>query len=500
MTAEYNVESRTLFIGNNLDVLRGINSDSFDLIYLDPPFTAEQSYEVHFGETVSVWEFDDFWALDQTELNWLDEIEHRVAPVYDIINGARASHSERLAIYLTFMSVRLLELERVLKPGGSIYLHCDPNSSHYLKTVMDAIFGANQFVNEIVWKRTSSHGGAGKWGPIHDVILLYSGKEGRKWNRLYQEYPSGYWEKYYRYEDERGRYQLVTLTSASVKSGPAGSEWRGINPSDVGRHWAVPLRLLQKEHPERTDLKRLSPQEKLELLDEAELIHWPADGNIPRYKLYTDAVRGIPVQDVIMDINPIAGRSRERTRWPTQKPVALLERIIGTSSDPGDMVLDPFCGAGTTCVAAEKLGRSWVGIELSPNAANILPARFKRELPEIWEGDDSLSEDWLRVMNDPPIRTDLSVMGSSERDRPDLDEVVRTKEALFESQNGRCNGCRHQMPLHVLRLDQSARRARSDRNPLGSQQLLCRTCIFIKGGRDMDYLELHLYKRGILRP
>ena len=551
MPTERNVSSRTLFIGNNIDFLRGINSDSIDLIYSDPPHTLKRAYEVLLGGELKIGDLGDFQALDQEEWILLDEIERRSASTYDIINAARLGHSQDMAAYLTFMGARLIEMERVLKRNGSVYLHCRPDASHYLKALMDSTFGADQFISEVIWKGRTVHGRATKWGLSHDVILFYSGREGHVWNRFYLQYPREYWEKYYRYKDSRGRFQLVTLTSPGVRSGLAGSEWRRVNPSDVGRHWAVPQRLLQDEYPGRTGLKRLSPQDKLELLDEAGLIHWPVDGNIPRYKLYSHAVRGIPLQDVITDIDSIPVRSRERTQWPTQKPLALLERIISASSDPGDLVLDPFCGAGTTCLAAEKLERDWIGVEVSPGAADVLSRRMQRELSAA-QRDRLVSGVGLRVISKPPVRTDLSSSGQSTERGTDTDGMNRLKNLLYDYQNRKCNGCGYEVPMHLLRLDQCGSDVRLDRNPIGSQQLLCHTCNrlknllydyqnrkcngcgyevpmhllrldqcgsdvrldrnpigsqqllchtcnSIKGRQDMNYLELQLYKRGILR-
>ena len=498
MPTKRNVSSRTLFIGNNIDFLQRINSDSIDLIYSDPPFTLKRVYEVLLGGGLRIGDLGNFLALDQEEWILLDEIERRSASTYDIINAARLGHSQDMAAYLTYMGARLIEMERILKPNGSIYLHCHPDYSHYLKAIMDSLFGADQFVSEVIWKRRTVHGRATKWGLSHDVILFYSGREGSVWNRLYLQYPREHWEKYYRYKDERGRFQLVTLTSPGLRSGLAGGEWRGVNPSDVGRHWAVPQRLLQDEYPGRTGLKRLSPQDKLELLDEAGLIHWPVDGNIPRYKLYSYAVRGIPLQDVITDIDPIPVRSRERTQWPTQKPLALLERIISVSSDPGDLVLDPFCGAGTTCLAAEKLERDWIGVEVSPGAADILSRRMQRELSAV-QRDRLVSGVGLRVISKPPIRTDLSSSEQFTELGSDRDEMNRIKNLLYDYQNKKCNGCGFEVPMHLLRLDKCGSDVELDRNPTGPQQLLCLTCNSIKGRQDMNYLELQLYKRGILR-
>ena len=286
--------------------------------------------------------------------------------------------------YLTMMAQRMVELHRVLKDTGSIYLHCDPTASHYLKLLMDSVFGAENFRNEIVWKRTGSHGGAKRWGPVHDLIMFYSSSEKYNWIRTFQDYSTEYLDNYYRYEDNRGKYRLVTLTGAGTREGDSGREWRGVDPTDSGRHWAVPLKALQLAYPDRVDLNHLSTQDKLDLLDEVGLIYWPPRGSVPQQKRYADEGEGVPIQDIITDIQPIGAQARERLGYPTQKPEALLERIVSASSNEGDVVLDPFCGCGTAIAAAERLNRRWIGIDITHIAITLIRHRlqntFKDEL------------------------------------------------------------------------------------------------------------------------
>ena len=278
--------------------------------------------------------------------------------------------------YLSMMAPRLVELHRVLKPTGSLYLHCDPTASHYLKMLLDAIFGPRNFRNEIIWRRTGSHGGAKRWGPIHDTILFCSKSERYQWQRTYQDYDAEYLDKYYRFTDERGRYRLVLLTGAGVRSGDSGKPWRGIDPTDSGRHWAVPRAALQKAYPSR-DLSDLSTQEKLDLLDQAGLVYWPERGTVPSQKRYTDENPGVPIQDIVYDINPLSAQAREYLSYRTQKPEALLERIVAASSNEGDVVLDPFCGCGTAIAVAQKLGRRWIGIDITHLAINLIRHRLQ---------------------------------------------------------------------------------------------------------------------------
>ncbi len=489
-----NVPNRTIFTGDNLDVLRGINSDSIDLIYLDPPFKSDQTYAAPLDSEARGAEFDDVWTLDDMKQEWVDEIEYRRPAIFHLISGAKLAHSESMAGYLTFMSVRLMEMHRVLKPSGSIYLHCDPTASHYLKTIMDTVFGSVNFRNEVIWKRTGSHGGAKKMGPIHDVILFYTLSVTYKWNRTYQKYPSEYLENYYRYKDERGRYQLVSLTGAGATLGSSGKEWRGIDPSKSGRHWAVPRRALRNAYPDRVDLDDLTTQQKLDLLDDAGLIYWPVKGQIPRQKRYEDEGQGIAIQDIITDIVPIGAHANERTGWKTQKPVALLERIINASSNPGDMVLDPFCGCATACIAAEKLGRRWIGIDKLPQTATVLTDRAKRELqiPMSENGDDPAWQNWTpNVMTTAPRRTDLALRGFTD---PRAD-----KELLYACQQQKCAGCEYDLPLHVLTIDHKTPRSKGGREELDNLQLLCHTCNAIKGNRSIEYLKQQLHVRGILK-
>jgi site-specific DNA-methyltransferase (adenine-specific) len=277
--------------------------------------------------------------------------------------------------YLVMMAVRLRELQNKLKQTGSLYLHCDPTASHHLKIILDGIFGADNFRNEIIWKRTGSHGGSKRWGPVHDTILFYTKSSSYTWNRTFQGYEQKYLDDYYRFNDERGRYRLVTLTGAGVRSGDSGKAWRGVDPTNSGRHWAVPMQALQRAYPKR-DLSGLTTQEKLDLLDQAGLVYWPTKGTVPQQKRYSDENPGVPIQDMITDIGPISSHAHERIGYPTQKPISLLKRIIEASSRPGDVVLDPFCGCGTTIEASQVSNRQWIGIDVAVHAIKVIEARL----------------------------------------------------------------------------------------------------------------------------
>ena len=380
--------ANALYYGDNLPVLREyVTDESVDLVYLDPPFNSNASYNVLFKERTGeespaqIKAFTDTWEWTQEAERTYEQdiIVNAAVPtaVKEMISAFRQFiGSNDMMAYLVMMAPRLVELHRVLKPTGSIYLHCDPTAGHYLKILMDTVFGKENFRNEIIWKRTSAHGGARRWGPIHDMIFFYTKPGAYVWNPVHQDYDASYADEYYRLEDDRGRYQLVSLTGAGTRVGESGSSWRGINPTDSGRHWAVPMGALRSAFPD-IDVESLSTQEKLNLLDKAGLIYWPERGTVPRQKRYLDEGLGVGIQDVINDIPPIGARAKERLGYPTQKPQALLERIIQASSNEGDVVLDPFCGCGTTVAAAEKLKRRWIGIDITHLAVALMKNRLK---------------------------------------------------------------------------------------------------------------------------
>jgi len=257
--------------------------------------------------------------------------------------------------------------------------------------MMDAIFGHENFRNEIIWKRTGSHGGSKRWGPVHDVILFYTKSNNYTWNKVHQEYDKSYLDDFYRYKDARGRYRLVTLTGAGIRTGDSGKPWREVDPTGSGRHWALPMRALQAAYPDQ-DFSTTSTQDKLDLLDKAGLVYWPTRGSVPQQKRYTDEAPGVPVQDMITDIGPISSHSKERLGYPTQKPISLLDRIIQASSNKGDIVFDPFCGCGTTIYSAIKNERKWVGCDIA-----ILSIRLIR---------DTLTGDRYRLVEGKNFKVD----------------------------------------------------------------------------------------------
>ncbi len=371
-----------LYYGDNLDILRRYLADeSVDLIYLDPPFKSDQDYNVLFAErngsqaASQIKAFEDTWHWDETAARAYQEVVEAGGKVSQVMQAFRTFLGENdMLAYLSMMAPRLVELRRVLKPTGSIYLHCDPTAGHYLRMLLDAVFGVENFLNEVIWKRTHAHSSAKRYGPIHDTILFYARSGNYLWRDLRTTHDDEYVNKHFTYIDSVSgrRFQPITLTGSGTRRGESGRPWRGVDPTAVGRHWALSGALL-----ERLDITGKTIQEKLDALDAHGMIYWPqTSGGVPRLKSFADELEGVPHSDVWTDIPPIAARAKERLGYPTQKPIALLERIISASSKEGDVVLDPFCGCGTTVAAAQKLGRRWIGIDITHLAITLIRHRL----------------------------------------------------------------------------------------------------------------------------
>lgn len=371
-----------LYYGDNLDVLRRYIKDAtVDLVYLDPPFNSNANYNVLFAEqdgtraAAQVTAFEDTWHWDQAASAAYEEVVEQGGRVADALRAMRTllGDSDMLA-YLAMMAPRLVELRRVLKPTGALYLHCDPTASHYLKLLLDAVFGPSGFRNEITWKRTSAHSGGNKFGPVHDTILYYAASELHRCVPEKMDYSEDYLDHFFRFTDPDGRrFRAHDLTAPGTRNGDSGLPWRGVDPTNAGRHWAIPGFL----RPLLGDPQPPTTQESLDRLDAIGRILWPKKpGGIPSFKQYVDDLGGAEVQDVWTDIPPIGAQAAERLGYPTQKPLALLERIIGSSSGNGDVVLDPFCGCGTAIDGAQRLGRKWIGIDITHLAVGLIKNRL----------------------------------------------------------------------------------------------------------------------------
>ncbi|MDP3065076.1 MAG: DNA methyltransferase [Chloroflexota bacterium] len=362
------LETNVLYYGDNLEILRGhIPDGSIDLVYLDSPFNSKADYNVLFRErsgeqsAAQVQAFTDSWHWTQdTERAYQEIIEHAPLSVSKAIEALRAFiGSSDVMAYLVMMTVRLVELHRVLKDTGSLYLHCDPTTSHYLKVILDTIFEPRNFRNEIVWRRTHSHNDPKQFGRVNDSLLFYTKSGKWVWNIQHREYSASYvLSSYRRIEPDTGRvYQEVDLT-ARKPGGDVEYEWKGVRPYR-GRYWAY-----SRENMERFE-------------KEGRLVYRKT--GMPRLKVYLDEMPGTPAQSLWDDIEPVKGS--ERLGYDTQKPLALLERIIKASSNEGNVVLDPFCGCGTAVVAAQKLNRRWIGIDITHLAITVMKQRLADSFP-----------------------------------------------------------------------------------------------------------------------
>jgi DNA modification methylase len=335
------LDTRVIYCGDNLEQLRKLPDGCVDLIYIDPPFNSNRNYEVFWGETKEKRSFDD--------------------------------RHESTQAYIEFMRPRCIELGRVLKKTGSFYYHCDWHASHYVKVMLDQILGENNFINEIVWKRSTAHSdarqGSKHYGRLHDVLLFYCGNGGEyTWNHLYTPLDESYIDSHYTNTDENGRrFRWDNLTGpGGAAKGNAFYEVLGVK-----KYW------------------RYTP-EKMQKLIQDGLVAVPPKGNIPALKRYLDESKGVPLQSVWDDLPPVNSQAKEALGYPTQKPLALLERIINVSSNENDIVLDAFCGCGTALVAAQNLGRQWIGIDVSPTSCRVMAKRLRDicKLPEdekLWQ-------------------------------------------------------------------------------------------------------------------
>ena len=432
-----------------------MNSESVDLIYLDPPFNSNRNYAAPVGSRAAGAAFKDTWTLSDLDTAWMGLIADEQPAMYKVIETAGLTHGKGMQSYLCMMAVRLLEMRRVLRETGSIYLHCDPTASHYLKLLMDAVFGVSQFRNEVTWKRTTAHNDARRFGRVQDRLLFYSKTEDGHFNRGGGEYSDEQLSRY-KYKDENGLYRAENLTAPHF-SPTRTVEWRGVHPGS-NRQWRYSLDALERLYSEDRILLR-------------------RDG-LPRkdgLKSYLKEAPGAVFQDVWTDIE-LGPTSGERTGYPTQKPLELLERIVSASSNPGDVVLDPFCGCATACVAAEKLGRKWVGIDISEKAVELVNMRLREFMGDLFHSR------LVTARTDIPRRTDI------EAPIP----YRKQKHVLFGRQEGRCGGCKVEFLFRIMEVDHVVPRSRGGSDHPENLQLLCPNCNRVKGDRDMAYLVARL--------
>lgn len=435
------IKNRTIFTGDNLPILRGMDSESVDLIYLDPPFNSNRHYSAPIGSKAAGAEFKDAWTFEDTDAAWWGELAEHHEALYRVIDAAGAAGGDGNKAYMIYMSMRLIELKRVLKATGSIYLHCDPTMSHSLKLAMDAIFGSQNFRNELVWHydgpQRPSHR---NFGSKHDTILRYSISD--KYTAIKDDgimknhiLSPDELKKYKRTDDERYYYDLPTGDYTSESIDRLHGEGR-IRYTSGGK----------------ARVMYFLPQN--------------SSGQFMRQKQLPD------VWSDIVAIGHAGGK--ERVGYPTQKPIALLARIIEASSNPGDVILDPFCGCATTCIAADILQRDWIGIDISSKAAELVKDRGAREIGELFG----------KIIH----RTDIPL-----RDVPKPSRNI--KHILYGVQEGKCKGCKTHFPYVNFTIDHIIARAKGGPDTDENLQLLCNFCNSLKCDRPMEYLLVELEKR-----
>jgi site-specific DNA-methyltransferase (adenine-specific) len=414
---------KQLYFGDCLDVLKELSAKHpngfIDLIYIDPPFNSKRNYNILFEDldmtdTKAQREaFADTWSRVSYK-DTLNELLELHKDLYNFLKTLDSINISKSAVsYLTTMAIRIYYMHKVLKDTGSFYLHCDSSMSHFLKLICDLIFGDKNkgFKNEIVWKRTSAHNDPKKFGRNTDRILFYTKSEKYTFNTVFLNYDDSYLTKFYRYYDEKGVYRLSDLTGPGIN--PNDEEWRGYHPANVKRHWSVPKRYLIKVLG-KEKFEKMTTKQKLDYLYEQGLIHFTQQGT-PSFKRYLETMGGVPAQELWTDIPPISPQAKERLGYPTQKPEALLERIIKASSNEGDLVADFFCGCGTTIAVANRLNRNWLGVDISHLAIRLILQRLT----------DPYDDDMKRR-----IRSEIEIHGFPR-------DVASAKELARKGQGGR---------------------------------------------------------------
>ena len=467
-----NVENRTLFIADNLDIMRGIDSQTVDLIYLDPPFNTNKEHKAPIGTPAEGAKFKDIWTDEDVKDGWYSEIAEQYPHIHQIIQASEHTYDHSMMIYLMSMSIRLIEMNRILKSTGSIYLHCDTTASHYLKLILDSLFGKKNFRNEIVWQRASGRAKGSQYesrslGRDTDNIFHYSKSKDFTHNKVSQKLTEAeIFKKFPHTDSNERRYNTKTPLFCQPSMGDRPNlcyEYKGVkNPHSSG--WRV-------------------SKEKLIEMDKAGDIIW-REGKRPLRKSYADKYAGKPIGALWIDIPIAAGK--ERTGYPTQKPLALLDRIIKASSNEGDLVLDPFCGCATACVAAEKLRRQWIGIDISPAAEVITKIRLD-EASEQGALFSPIKMSDVTVTSEPPIRTDTDPQALQ---KPKLPNYTVHKNYLYGKQEGFCNGCRDHFKIRNLTVDHIVPQSKGGTDHPKNLQLLCQACNSTKGrGTQAELIE-----------
>lgn len=495
IVAKPNWKNRTIWTRDNLCVMRGLNSSCVDLIYLDPPFNSNRNYEAPIGSNAASAAFKDAWTFDDADRVYLALLKERDPTTFAIIEAARLAHGKGMAAYLGMMAQRLVEMRRILKPSGAIYLHCDGHAGHYLKILMDAIFGAGNFRNAVTWRRAVSHNDAGRYGRISDYLLFYTMSDQYTWNDIRDKKDDDDLAKAYPRTDENGdRYRSDNMTGPArgTPKGESAKAWRGYDIASRGRVWSVPKKGTYADYIEAHFIpgyKSISGvHARLDALDAAGLIVHPKRGFWPGLKRYAKADEGKPVQDIIWEPTGLTNYSaKEWQGYPTQKPFALLEKLFRVSANEGDIILDPFCGCATACVVAEHLKLNWIGIDISEKALELVTIRLQEKIEEL----ELYKDGDVIPRTDQPHRTDLEKLPPY-RSHLDL---------LCGRQDGTCGGCGVRFHKRNLTVDHIVPRSHGGTDHIENLWLLCGACNSSKGARTQEeFLKERMQNRLELFP
>ena len=495
-----NFPDRALYTLDNLAALRGMNSETVDLIATDPPFNTSRNRAGTAGFYVDKWKWGDTgilpdqWKWNEVHPIWLEQVRDENRSLYEVIAAAGQCHGDDIAAFLCFLSVRLLEMHRILKPTGSLYLHCDHAANGYLRMALDAIFGARNFRNEISWRTTPKALSAKQFPRTHDTIFFYNKGRGYTWNPQYEPHSEEY-AKSFNHNDEFGAFTPADLSGGKAGSKEAYLPLKGQHPPR-GRAWAPPTRdrfpaAAMARIP--ANYEGLNQLEKCQALDQAGLIYWSSTGK-PYYKKYLSTLKGTLLEDIITDISPPG--SGERTGSPDQKPIVLYERIVRASSNPGDLVLDPFCGCATTLIAAHNLGRRWVGIDRRADAAFHIANRLLSlgiNVDAFQAQQQSLLRELqshCQILDTPPIRTDdgdtaphLAAVYPARR-KPASMTRQQMMDILVEQWGVVCWGCGFEPPdAEHFELDHIDPASQGGSNELDNRCPLCGPCNKRKSNR-----------------
>ncbi len=441
-----NIKPNALFTGDNLYVLNGMNSECIDLIYLDPPFNSKRMYKAPVGSKAAGAEFKDMWTWQDVDVETLERMVIDYPGLVDYIQTIGAVHSKAMMSYITYMAQRLIQCHRVLKITGSIYLHCDPTASHFLKLILDCIFGRQNFRNEIVWHYGRWTAKANRLQRQHDCILFYAKSKQTVFNQIYTNHTEQSLKEYRFLEKPDGNIQKI----------------KGLHDyQQLHRMNGRVFRTLRRKDTKGTDKDRS----------------------------YLDQVEGVRQSDVFVGIPYLSGSSRERTGYPTQKPLALLEIIIKGSSNEGEVVLDPFCGCATAMVSAQQHRRKWIGIDISGSAADVLMERLSDDAGVLKDFAPKERLDFIH-RTDIPARTDIITINL--KNAAEKDEI---RDRLYGGQGGDCAGCHRHFQKQDFHIDHIIPKNKGGGDYAGNLQLLCGNCNSVKGDRPMEYLRARIHAR-----